>query len=156
VPELKDLKHEEGQLVRCTAVFEVLPDFELPDYRAVRIEKKAVAVSEDDVDKALEDIRARAAEFVPSRRGVADGDYAVIEMQAATRRQAPPAGRESCRPGRPCRERAGPEREDHRYDTGEERTFEVVYPKDHANKRVAARTSSTASRSARSRKKLPA
>jgi trigger factor len=82
VPELKDLKHEDGQPVRCTAAFEVMPDFELPDYRSVRVERKAVKVEDADVDKALEDIRARAAEYVPvAGRGVADGDYAVVEMQ---------------------------------------------------------------------------
>jgi len=31
VPVLKDLKHEEGQPLRCTAAFEVLPEFDLPD-----------------------------------------------------------------------------------------------------------------------------
>ncbi|MEN6312590.1 MAG: trigger factor family protein, partial [Acidobacteriota bacterium] len=33
VPEIRDLHHEHGQPLRCTIAFEVLPDFELPDYR---------------------------------------------------------------------------------------------------------------------------
>ncbi len=141
VPELKDLKHEPGQPLRCTAAFEVLPDFDLPDYRTVRIGKKAVEVSEADLDKALEDIRARAAEYVPvAGRGVADGDYVVIEMQGRddkTKRLLPVekavvlAGHAENEPA--LNEKlAG-------MTLGEERPFEVTYPKDHANRRVAGK-----------------
>jgi trigger factor len=141
VPELKDLKHEPGQPLRCTAAFEVLPDFDLPDYRTVRIGKKAVEVSEADLDKALEDVRARAAEYVPvAGRGVADGDYVVIEMQGRdekTKRLLPIekavvlAGHAENEPA--LNEKlAG-------MTLGEERPFEVTYPKDHANRRVAGK-----------------
>jgi trigger factor len=141
VPELKDLKHEEGQALRATAAFEVLPGFELPDYRAVQVKKKPVEVSEEDLTKALEDIRARAAEYVPVEgRGVADGDYAVVEMQgrdARTKRLLPVekavvlAGHAENEPA--MNEKiAG-------MTPGEERSFEVVYPKEHANKRVAGK-----------------
>src|SRR5512143_2187322 len=136
VPELKDLKHEPGQTLRATAVFEVLPDFDLPDYRAVQIQKKPVEVTDADVDKALEELRARAAEFVPVEgRGVADGDFAAVEMQGRdqkTKRLLPvekavvlaghaenePALNETILGMTP----------------GEERSFEVSYPKEHANK----------------------
>ncbi|MGZ5498211.1 MAG: trigger factor, partial [Candidatus Aminicenantales bacterium] len=132
VPELKDLKHEEGQALRATAAFEVLPGFELPDYRAVQVKKKPVEVSEEDLTKALEDIRARAAEYVPVEgRGVADGDYAVVEMQgrdARTKRLLPVekavvlAGHAENEPA--MNEKiAG-------MTPGEERSFEVVYPKE--------------------------
>lgn len=141
VPELKDLKHEEGQALRATAAFEVLPGFELPDYRAVQVKKKPVEVSEEDLTKALEDIRARAAEYVPVEgRGVADGDYAVVEMQgrdARTKRLLPVekavvlAGHAENEPA--MNEKiAG-------MTPGEERSFEVIYPKEHANKRVAGK-----------------
>lgn len=141
VPELKDLKHDEGQPLRATAVFEVLPEFELPDYRSVKVQKKAAVVTDADVDKALQDLRARAAEYLPVEgRGVADSDYAVVEMQgrdAATKRLLPvekavvlaghaenePALNETILGMTP----------------GEERSFEVSYPKEHANKRVAGK-----------------
>ena len=141
VPELKDLKHEAGQPVRCTAVFEVLPDFELPDYRAVRIGKKPVSVSEEDVDKALEDIRARAAEYVPVEgRGVADGDYAVVEMQGRDQaaKRLLPVEKAVVLAGHAENEPALNEKIIG-MTPGEERSFEVVYPKDHANKRVAGK-----------------
>ena len=141
VPELRDLKHEESQPLRCTAAFEVLPEFELPDYRSVQIERKTVEVADADVDLALEDIRARAAEYVPVEgRGVADGDYAVVEMQGRdqkTRRLLPVekavvlAGHAENEPALNDKIMG--------MTPGEERPFEVVYPKDHANKRVAGK-----------------
>jgi trigger factor len=141
VPELKDLKHEEGQPLRCTAAFEVLPEFDLPDYRTVQIKRKAVEVADADVDRAMEDIRARAAEYVPAEgRGVVEGDYAVVEMQGRdqkTRRLLPIekavvlAGHAENEPALNDKIMG--------MAPGEERSFEVVYPKDHANKRVAGK-----------------
>jgi trigger factor len=141
VPELRDLKHEEGRPLRCTAAFEILPEFDLPDYRTVRIKRKAVELADADVDRAMEDIRARAAEYVPvDGRGVADGDYAVVEMQGRdqkTRRLLPIekavvlAGHAENEPALNDKIMG--------MTPGEERSFEVVYPKEHANKRVAGK-----------------
>ncbi len=141
VPELKDLKHEEGQPLRCTAAFEILPEFELPDYRTVRIKRKAVELADADVDRALEDIRARAAEYVPVEgRGVADGDYAVVEMQGRDRktRRLLPIEKAVVLAGHAENEPALNDKI-MGMAPGEERSFEVVYPKDHANKRVAGK-----------------
>ncbi|MGZ5554867.1 MAG: trigger factor [Candidatus Aminicenantales bacterium] len=141
VPELKDLKHEEGQALRATAAFEVMPGFELPDYRAVRVKKKPVEVSEEDLAKALEDIRARAAEYVPVEgRGVADGDYAVVEMQGrdARTKRLLPVEKAVVLAGHAENEPAMNEKITG-MTPGEERPFEVVYPKEHANKRVAGK-----------------
>jgi trigger factor len=141
VPVLRDLKHEEGQPLRCTAAFEVLPDFELPDYRTIHVPGRASEVGEEDVDKILEDIRMRAAEYVPVEgRGVGDGDYAVVEMQGRDRRTnrllpvekavvlAGHAENEPALNGKIAGMKAG-----------EEGAFEVAYPKDHPNKRVAGK-----------------
>jgi trigger factor len=141
VPELKDLKHEDGQPLRCTAAFEVMPEFELPDYRSVRVERKPVKVEEADVDKALEDIRARAAEYVPvTGRGVADGDYAVVEMQGrdVKTRRLLPVEKAVVLAGHADNEPALNEKLMGMVPD-EERPFEVAYPKDHRNKRVAGK-----------------
>jgi len=141
VPELKDLKHEAGQPLRATAVFDVLPDFELPDYRTVQVRKKAAVVADADVDKALEDLRARAAEYVPvAGRGVLDGDYAVVEMQGLDTRakRRLPVEKAVVLAGHAENEAALNEKIIG-MTPGEERTFAVSYPKEHANKRVAGK-----------------
>lgn len=141
VPALKDLRHEEGQPLRCTAAFEVLPDFDLPDYRAVRIKAKAVEVAEADVDRALEDVRARAAEFLPVEgRGVRSGDYAVVEMQGRDKKtkRLLPVEKAVVFAGHADNEPALNEKLEGMAQ-GEERAFEVAYPKDHPNRRVAGK-----------------
>jgi trigger factor len=141
VPELKDLKHEDGQPLRAAAAFEVLPDFELPDYGAVRVQKKPAEVSEADLERALEELRARAAEYVPVEgRGVADGDYAVVEMQGRDKKtkRLLPVEKAVVLAGHAENEPALNERL-LGMAPGEERAFEVSYPKDHAAKRVAGK-----------------
>jgi trigger factor len=141
VPEIHDLKHEHGQPLRCTVAFEVLPEFDLPDYRGVQVPEHPAAVAESDVEKALEDIQAKAAEYVPvTGRGVEDGDYVVAEIHGKdirTKRFLPvekavvmaghadnePALNEVLKGQKP----------------GEDRHFQVSHGKDHANKRVAGK-----------------
>jgi trigger factor len=140
-PVIEKLDHEPGGPLRCTVAFEVLPEFELPDYRTIQIPKRPVSVGEADVEKALEDVRSRAAEYIPvTGRGAADGDYVVAEIQGRdlkTKRLLPveksvvlaghgdnePALNEALRGQK----------------AGEERVFRVSYAKDHANRRVAGR-----------------
>jgi trigger factor len=141
VPVLKDLKHEPGQPLRCTASFEVLPQFELPDYRAIRIKKRSTELAKEDVDKAMEEIRGRAAEYVPvAGRGVADGDYAVVEMQGLDKktRRLLPVEKAVVLAGHADNEPALNEKI-MGMTPGEERSFEVAYPKEHPNRRVAGK-----------------
>jgi trigger factor len=141
VPVLRDLKHEEGQPLRCTAAFEVLPEFELPDYRAIQVPGRTPGLGEEDVDKVLEDIRARAAEYVPVEgRGVGDGDYAVVEMQGRDRRtnRFLPVEKAVVLAGHAENEAALNEKIKG-MKAGEEGAFEVSYPKDHPNRRVAGK-----------------
>jgi len=141
VPVLKDLTHEAGQPLKCTATFEVLPEFELPDYRSVKVKKPKAEVADEDVAKALEEIRARAAEYIPVEgRGVRGGDYAVVEMQGrdkATKRLLP-VEKAVVLAGHADNEPALNEKLDG-MTPGEERAFEVSYPKDHRNRRVAGK-----------------
>lgn len=141
VPVLRDLKHEEGQPLRCTAAFEILPEFELPDYRTIQVPGRTPEVGEEDVDKVLEDIRARAAEYVPVEgRGVGDGDYAVVEMQGRDRRtnRFLPVEKAVVLAGHAENEPALNEKIKG-MTAGEEGAFEVSYPKDHPNRRVAGK-----------------
>lgn len=141
VPVLRDLKHEEGQPLRCTAAFEVLPEFDLPDYRTIQVPGRTPEVGEEDVDKVLEDIRARAAEYVPVEgRGVGNGDYAVVEMQGRDRRtnRFLPVEKAVVLAGHAENEPALNEKIKG-MKAGEEGGFEVSYPKDNPNRRVAGK-----------------
>jgi trigger factor len=141
VPEIRDLKHEHGQPLRCTVAFEVLPEFDLPDYRSVQVPDQPVVVEETEVEKALEDIRVRAAEYVPvAGRGVADGDYVVVEIHGRDLRSKRflPVEKAVVLAGHSDNEASLNEALKGQKPE-EERLFKVSHPKEHANKRVAGR-----------------
>lgn len=141
VPEIRDLKHEHGQPLLCTVAFEVLPEFDLPDYRSVQVPDQPVAVDEAEVGKALEDIQARAAEYIPvAGRGVEGGDYVVTEIHGRDLKSKKflPVEKAVVLAGHADNEAALNEVLKGQRP-GEERLFRVSHGKDHANKRVAGR-----------------
>ncbi len=82
IPVVSDLQFEEGQPLRFKAEFEVMPEFNLPEYKKIKVKKKMISVSNQEIDKALEELRQRSAEYVPvESRGVVDGDYVVAEVK---------------------------------------------------------------------------
>jgi len=141
VPVIEDLHFQAEEPLRCRVSFEVFPDFDLPDYRRIEVPDKPVAVTDEDVERALEDLRSRAAEYAPVEgRGVAGGDYVVVEIQGRdlkTKRLLPVekavvlAGHAENEPAL-NENLAG-------LKPGEERTYKASYPKDHANRKVAGK-----------------
>lgn len=75
-PEIKDLKVERGKVLSYTAEFESSPNFNLRNYKGLKVTRPALAVADADVDKALESLRESRAELVPLEiiRPVAEGD----------------------------------------------------------------------------------
>jgi trigger factor len=75
-PQVEKLDFVEGQPLKFRAVFEVLPEFELGNYKGLGIELPAMEVTDSDVTKTLEEMRERAAAFAPVEgRAVENGDY---------------------------------------------------------------------------------
>jgi trigger factor len=84
-PSLEDGVMRPGEKFKYTIVMEVKPDFELKDYKGISVEKEIVNVSEDDVDKRLEEIREAHANLNPitADRKIRDGDYVIIDFEAS-------------------------------------------------------------------------
>ncbi len=84
-PQVEKLEFNEGQPLKFRAVFEVLPEFELGKYKGLDIEMPAMEVTEEDVAKALEETRERAAAFAPVEgRAVENGDFAQLKLAGRT------------------------------------------------------------------------
>jgi trigger factor len=64
-PQVDKLDFTEGQPLKFRAVFEVLPEFELGNYKDLEFEMPAIEIVDEDVTKTLEDMRERAAAFAP-------------------------------------------------------------------------------------------
>jgi trigger factor len=73
-----------GQKFRYAAVLEVKPVFELKDYTGLAVEKEVLSVSDEDVNKQLEEIRRANGELKPieEKRGVQQDDHVVLEYEA--------------------------------------------------------------------------
>ena len=80
-PQVDKLDFNEGQPLKFRAVFEVLPEFELGNYKSLEFEMPALDIMDDDVTKTLEEMRERAATFAPVEgRAIQDGDFAQVKL----------------------------------------------------------------------------
>jgi trigger factor len=131
-PVIDDLTLEEGTPLRFKALVEVWPDFALPAYRKVRTARRGADVPEADVDKTLEDLRRKSAEYDPVEdRSVAAGDYVVVELQGTdlkTRRKRP-VEKAVILVGRPGNDPAV-DANVRGMSTGESKVFRTTYPED--------------------------
>ncbi len=147
-PRVTDLHLHDGEPLRFKAAFEVLPEIRLSGYKDLRAEKPEIAVSEADVEQALADLRERHASFNPVEgRALADGDFAQVSLDGN-----PKGGDTKTGEGQPVHmdevlvEIAGPttmpEFTEHLRGAvaGDERTFDVNYPEDTQDKRLAGKT----------------
>ncbi|MEJ2724521.1 MAG: trigger factor, partial [Deltaproteobacteria bacterium] len=73
-----------GQDFRYAAIVEVKPIFELKDYTGLALEKEALSVTDEDVNKQLEEIRRANGTLKPleENRGVQEDDHVVLEYEA--------------------------------------------------------------------------
>ncbi|HGJ67114.1 TPA: trigger factor [bacterium] len=78
--EITDYSLEKG--ISFTVEVDVRPEFELPDYSAIKVKKNIISVSEEDIDKAIEDIRLSRAKYEEVGGAKADdGDIAVVDFE---------------------------------------------------------------------------
>ena len=60
-PNIKDVDLREGQPLKFTAAVETVPPFDPGDLSAISVTRPSAAVTDDDVNQALERLRERAA-----------------------------------------------------------------------------------------------
>ncbi len=80
-PEVDKVEFKEGEPLKFRAIFEVLPEFELGDYKNLNVQIEVVDVGDAQVDKAIDEMRDRLATFVPIEgRATKDGDFALLKL----------------------------------------------------------------------------
>ncbi len=80
-PHVEKVDFTEAGPLKVRAVFEVFPEFELGNYKNLEIQIDDVPIGDADVDKTFEEMRERAATYIPVEgRGVADGDFALLRI----------------------------------------------------------------------------
>jgi trigger factor len=81
-PEVDITELKDGETLNFTAEVDVRPTIEIPDFSGIEVEVDAVEVTEEDIDKAVEQLRERFASTSPVERAAEDGDVVTIDLQA--------------------------------------------------------------------------
>jgi trigger factor len=140
-PQVDRLDFTEGQPLKFRAVFEVLPDFELGRYKGLDIEMPATQVTDEDVTKALEETRERAAAFAPVEgRPVENGDFVQLKLIGTPEGGGDPLQADSvlCHVG--AEETMQPFNENLLgANVGDHKTFDVDYPADYPDAKLAGK-----------------
>jgi trigger factor len=144
-PQVTDLHLEDGQPLKFKAVFEILPEFSVAGYQDVRVPKPDTELTDAELNAELERIRDSRSTMEPliEDRALTDGDWAQITFKGEFKgegEQQPvtgddvlievggqntlPAFNDALRGSKP----------------GQQLKFEVSYPEDFSERRLAGKT----------------
>jgi len=147
-PRVTDLHLHDGEPLKFTAEFEILPDFKVAAYDDIKPETIDTSVSEEDVERALNNLRLQHATYiaVEEDRGLADADFAVVSFRGIPKESEQDAESKPVEVEEVMVEIGGentiPEFSDNLRGAkaGEHRSFDVKYADDFADKRLAGKT----------------
>src|SRR5881275_215974 len=81
---IEDIQFSEDKSMRFRATVVTAPEFELPDYKNIRVQLPDTKVSDAEVEEALERLREQSADFVDvPGRGLQMGDFAVLDFDGS-------------------------------------------------------------------------
>lgn len=148
-PRITDLRMHDGEPLRFKASFEVLPEIQVDGYKELRADKPAIAVSDEEVEQALTSVREQHATYTTVEgRTLAEGDFAQASMDGKPKhgKDVEAASANPVHMDDVLIEIGGkntvPEFSQNLtgVSSGEERTFDVSYPEDISDKRLAGKT----------------
>jgi len=141
-PRVTDLHIHEGEPLRFKASFDVLPEIKVEGYKELRADKPEISVKDEDVEEALKSLQEQHATFTSVEgSALGEGDFAQVSLDGN------PKGGE----GKPVHmddilvEIGGkntlPEFTENLRgaSAGDERTFDVSYPQDFSDQRLAGK-----------------
>ena len=141
-PEVDKVEFKEGEPLKFRAVFEVLPEFELGDYKNVEVQIDSVEAGEAQVDKAIAEMRDRAATFVPVEgRAAQDGDFVLMKLNGTPVGEGEPVEADNimCHVG--AEETLESFTEHLRgANAGETKKFRTEYPADYPDEKLKGKT----------------
>ena len=141
-PDIRDVHLHAGEPLRFRAEFEVLPTIELKEYKGLTVAYQDPEVTDDDVAQRLEEIRDQKAEYVNvDPRPIEDGDHAVLALESLSGVSGEPVKQEEM-----MLHVGGPDTlpaftENLRgMSPGDEKEFDVTYPEDYGQAKLAGKT----------------
>jgi trigger factor len=144
-PRVTDLHIHEGEPLRFKASFEIMPEIKVEGYKELRADHPEIGVKDEEVEEALNNVREQHATYTSVEgRPLQDGDFAQASMDGR-----PKEAEDKTQPvhmDEVLIEIGGkntvPEFSDNLRgaNAGETRQFEVKYPDDSTEKRLAGKT----------------
>ena len=151
-PRVTDLHVHDGEPMRFKASFEVMPTIRVEAYKELRADKPDVSITDEEVEQSLKGLQEQRATFT-SIEGtpLADGDFAQVSLDGkpkdAEAGSTPgPTGSNPVHMDDILVEIGGkgtmPEFTENLRgaSAGDERTFDVLYPQDFSDQRLAGKT----------------
>jgi len=144
-PRVSDLHIHDGEPLRFKASFEIMPEIPVEGYKELRVDKPEIVATDEEVEQELTKVREQHAAFTSVEgRVLAEGDFAQASVEGK-----PKTGEAGAKPvhmDEVMIEIGGkntvPEFSENLRgaSAGEERSFEVSYPADADDKRLAGKT----------------
>jgi trigger factor len=144
-PRVTDLHIHDGEPLRFKASFEIMPEIKVEGYKELRAEHPETAVKDEEVEEALNSVREQHATYTSVEgRPLQDGDFAQASMDGR-----PKEAEDKTQPvhmDEVLIEIGGkntvPEFSENLRgaNAGETREFEVKYPEDSTDNRLAGKT----------------
>lgn len=141
-PSVSDVHFHAGEPLRFKAEFEVSPSIELKEYKDLTIPYQDPEITDDDVTQRIAQLRDQKAEYVNvDPRPAATGDHAVVSLESLAGVTGPPVKQDelTLEVGGETTLRdfsenlAG-------MSPGDEKDFDVHYPDDYGQARLAGKT----------------
>jgi trigger factor len=148
-PRVTDLHIHDGEPLTFKASFEVLPEIQVEGYKDLRADKPEITVTDEDVEQALASVREQHATYATVEgRPLAEGDFAQASMDGKPKdgKDVADAKANPVHMDDVLIEIGGkstvPEFNNNLTgaSAGDERTFDVSYPEDISDKRLAGKT----------------
>jgi trigger factor len=154
-PQVTDLHVHDGEPMRFKASFEVMPTIRVEDYKELRADKPDTSVTDEEVEQSLKSLQEQRATFTTIEGSpLGDGDFAQVSLDGK-----PKDAEGASSPATPGPTGSNPVHMDdilveiggkgtmpeftenlRGASGGDERTFDVHYPQDFSDQRLAGKT----------------
>ena len=140
-PEVNIKKMARGSDFEYEAIFSLIPEIKLGDWKDLKVSKKPVEAKDDETDKVIQDLREQRADFIPIDRGIAKGDQVEMEYEMYMDNLRTEEGNQKTDKMIIGRGLFLPEVEENLIGlkAGDEKSFKITYKPDYAQKRFAGK-----------------
>ncbi|TCK75443.1 trigger factor [Acidipila rosea] len=148
-PQVTDLHLQEGDPLKFKAVFEVLPEFSIEGYQDIKVDKPSTELMDAELDAELDRIRDSRATMEPvaEERPLVEGDWAQISFKGEFKQDESTTEQSQPITGEEVMIEVGGQNTLPAFNdalrgasTGQQLKFEVSYPQEFGEPRLAGKT----------------